>query len=114
MHRVTNYTITKEPVEDQVNAGQINPTAIITFIDNKGQHGCKIAAGYFDEISVFQEYGLTLVLSHNMDEAYAGLEIFHGNRKINAVFLVGNEMFAAFGAADIEPSKMVSILKEWL
>jgi len=45
---------------------------------------------------------------------YAGLEAFQGDQKLSEVFLIGNEMLAAFREEDLEPVKMVSILQEWL
>ena len=114
MQETTNYTIAKESMEDQFKYCRFNPGLEITFTDDKGIHKHKIASGYSDEISVFQDNGTTLVLSFNPRLGYAGLEAFQGEQKINEVFLVGSEMAAAFGEDDLEPSKMVGILQEWL
>ncbi len=114
MQEVTQYTITKESMEDQFKYRRFNPGLEITFTDDKGEHKHKIASGHSDEITVFQDNGTTLVLSHNPRMGYVGLEVFQGNERINEVFLIGSEMLAAFGEDDLEPSKMVSILQEWL
>ena len=114
MKKATNYTIAKESMEEQFKFHRFNPGLEITFTDDKGLHKHKIASGYSDEISVFQDKGTTLVLSHNPHLGYAGLEAFQGDRKTNEVFLIGNEMLAAFREEDLEPVKMVSILQEWL
>lgn len=114
MRRAKNFTITKESLEDQVKGSRYNPCLEITFRDRIGRHKHKIFAGYSDEIHVFKNHGQTLVLSFNPRLGYAGLEAFQGDERINDVFLSGGEMFAAFGEDDVEPSKMVGILKEWL
>ena len=114
MQEVTNYTIAKESMDEQLKFRRFNPGLEITFTDDKGMHKQKIASGYSDEISVFQDNGTILVLSHNPRLGYVGLEAFQGDERLNEVFLVGSEMAAAFGEDDLEPSKMVGILQEWL
>ena len=114
MQEATQYTITKESLEDQLKYRRFNPGLEITFTDDKGTHKHKIASGYADNISVFQDNGTTLVLSYNPRMGYAGLEVFQGDERINEVFLIGSEMLAAFGEDDLEPFKIVSILQEWL
>ena len=114
MHEVTQDTITKESLEDQLKYRRFNPGLEITFTDEKGEHRYKIASGYADNISVFQDNGTTLVLSHNPCLGYVGLEVFQGDEKINEVFLIGSEMLAAFGEDDLEPARMTAILQEWL
>jgi hypothetical protein len=114
MHGAKKYTIDKESMEDQFKYRRFNPGLEITFTDDKGIHKHKIASGYSDEISVFQDNGTTLVLSFNPMLGYAGLEAFQGDERINDVFLSGSEMLAAFGKDDLEPARMVGILSEWL
>ena len=114
MQEATNYTIAKESMEDQFKYRRFNPGLEITFTDDKGIHKHKIASGYSDEITVFQDNGTTLVLSHNPHLGYVGLEAFQGDERINEVFLIGSEMLAAFGEDELEPTRMVGILREWL
>lgn len=114
MRRAKRFTITKESLEEQVNAHRFNPCLEITFHDREGEHKHKISAGYSDEIHVFRNQSHTLVLSFNSKLGYVGLEAFHGDEKLNDVFLSGSEMLAAFGEDDLEPSRMIRILQEWL
>ena len=114
MKEKKDFIIGKESMEDQFKYRRFNPGLEITFTDDKGIHKHKIASGYSDEITVFQDNGTTLVLSFNPRLGYAGLEAFQGDQKSNEVFLIGSEMLAAFGEDDLEPSKMVGILQEWL
>ena len=109
-----HYTITKESIEDQIKSGRFNPGLEIIFTDEEGRHKHKIAAGYSDEISVFQESGITMIMSHNPKLGYAGLEVFQGNERINDVYLSGHEMDKAFGDGDHDALKMALILQEWL
>ena len=37
-----------------------------------------------------------------------------GDEKINDVFLTGSELLAALGEDDLEPARMIHVLKEWL
>jgi len=114
MRRVKGYTITKESPEDQVKIHRFNPCLEITFQDREGEHKHKISDGYSDEIHVFRNQSHTLVLSFNSKLGYVGLEAFQGDEKMNDVFLSGSEMLAAFGENDLEPSRMIRILQEWL
>ncbi|MEI7638899.1 MAG: hypothetical protein WCJ37_16445 [Syntrophus sp. (in: bacteria)] len=114
MRRAKNFTITKESLKDQVKGRRFNPCLEITFRDRAGLHRHKISAGYSDEVHVFKNHGLTVVLSFNLKLGYVGLEAFQGGEKINDVYLCGSEMLAAFGEDDLKPSKMAGILSEWL
>ncbi len=114
MNKVTNFIITNECLKDQLKARRYNPSLEITFRDKGGLHKHKISSGRADEIHVFRENGLTMVLSRNTRLEYAGLEAFHGSEKINDIFLTGSELLAAFGEDDLEPSRMIHVLREWL
>lgn len=114
MNKVINFIITNECLKDQLKARRQHPSLEITFRDRRGQHKHKISSGRADDIHVFQENGVTMVLSRNPQLEYAGLEAFEGDDKINDVFLKGGELLAAFGEKDLEPERMVHVLKEWL
>jgi hypothetical protein len=53
-------------------------------------------------------------LSRNPRLEYAGLEAFEGDEKISDVFLTGSELLATLGEDDLEPTRMIHVLKEWL
>lgn len=114
MNRVTHFIITNECLKDQMEARRYNPSLEITFRDKEGLHKHKISSGRADEIHVFRENGVTMVLSRNTRLEYAGLEAFEGDEKINDVFLTGSELLAAFGENDLEPARMIHVLKEWI
>lgn len=114
MRKVKNFAIAKESLEDQVNGKRYHPCLEITFRDKIGPHRHKISAGCSDEIYVFRDHDHTFVLSFNPKLGYVGLEAFQGDEKLNDAFLCGSEMLAAFGEDDLEPSRMIRILQEWL
>lgn len=114
MNKITHFIITNECLKDQLRARRHHPALEITFRDEKGMHTHKISSGRADDIHVFQENGLTLVLSRNPRLDYAGLEAFQGEDRINDVFLSGSELLAALGETDLEPERMACVLKEWL
>jgi len=114
MKKTTNFIITQESIDEQVKAHRFNPGLEITFVDADGLHRHKIGAGSSDDVSVFQDNGTTIVLTCNTRLEYAGLESFRGDQKTGEVFLIGNEMYAAFGSDDLEPARMVEILQQWL
>ncbi|MGV8080986.1 MAG: hypothetical protein AB2L22_13130 [Syntrophales bacterium] len=114
MKELKEFMIGKESREDQFKAGRYHPGLEITFSDDQGLHRHKIAAGYSDEVHVFREGEVTMVLSSNLRLGYAGLEAFQGDARAGEVFLIGSEMLAAFGEEDLEPSRMLNILEEWL
>lgn len=114
MNKITHFIITNECLKDQLRARRHHPALEITFRDKRGLHKHKILSGRADEIHVFRENGLTMVLSRNPRLEYAGLQAFEGDAKINDVFLTGSELLAALGENDLEPERMVHVLKEWL
>jgi len=114
MNKVTNFIITNECLQDQLKAHRRNPSLEITFRDKAGLHRHKISSGRADEIHVFRENGLTMVLSCNDRLEYAGIEAFAGDEKISDVFLMGSELLAALGENDLDAERMVHVLKEWL
>jgi hypothetical protein len=114
MNRVIHFSIMNECLKDQLKARRHHPSLEITFRDKKGWHKHKILSGRADAIHVFRENGVTMVLSHNPRLEYAGLEAFEGDQKINDVFLTGSEMLAAFGEDELEPVRMIHVLKEWI
>jgi hypothetical protein len=114
MNKVIHFIITNECLQDQLKARRHHPSLEITFRDKGGLHKHKISSGRTDDIHVFRENGVTMVLSRNPRLEYAGLEAFEGDEKINDVFLSGSELLATFGKDDLEPSRMIDVLKEWL
>jgi len=114
MNKVIHFIITNECLQDQLKAHRHNPSLEIIFRDKGGLHKHNISSGRADEIHVFRENGVTMVLSRNPRLEYAGLEAFEGDEKINDVFLTGSELLAALGEDDLEPARMIHVLKEWL
>jgi hypothetical protein len=114
MKELKEFVLGKESRDDQYRAGRFHPGLEITFSDEQGLHRHKIAAGYSDEVHVFRGGEVTMVLSCNFRLGYTGLEVFQGEARTGEVFLIGSEMLAAFGEEDLEPSRMLSILQEWL
>lgn len=114
MKKITKFVIANECLKDQLRARRHHPALEITFRDERGMHTHKIVSGRADDIHVFRENGLTVVLSRNARLEYAGLQAFEGDAKINDVFLSGSELLAALGENDLEPERMVHVLKEWL
>ena len=114
MKKITDFIVANECLKDQLKARRHHPCLEITFKDGSGLHKHKIASGRADDIHVFQENGVTMVLSRNPRLEYAGLEAFAGDDRINDVFLSGSELLAAFGKDDLEPARMIHVLKEWL
>lgn len=114
MNKVTDFIITNECLQDQLKARRHHPSLEITFRDKGGLHRHKISSGRADDIHVFQESGVIMVLSRNPRLEYAGLEAFEGDDKINDVFLRGSDLLAALGENDLEPERMLHVLKEWL
>jgi hypothetical protein len=114
MRRAKRFKIMKESLEDQVKGKRFNPCLEIVFRDRTGLHRHKISAGYSDEIHVFKNHGMNMVLSYNLKLGYVGLEAFQGGERVNDVFLCGSEMLAALGEDDLKPEKMAHILTDWL
>ena len=113
MNKATNFAITNECLEDQLKARRHYPSLEIIFRDKNGLHRHKISSGRADDIHVFADNGMIMVLSRNPRLDYAGLEVFEGDQKLNDVFLTGSELLAALGQSDLEPERMVHVLREW-
>ena len=114
-HEQSNPFHHHERMPERPDGGtQVQPVSEITFRDKEGLHKHKISSGRADEIHVFRENGVTMVLSRNPRLEYAGLEAFEGDEKINDVFLTGSELLAAIGEDDLEPARMIHVLKEWI
>jgi hypothetical protein len=101
--RVTHFSIAKESIEDMCKARRFNPCLEITFRDRTGIHTHKIGAGHSDTLDVYREGSETLVLSHNHDLGYFGLEIFEGSDKIGNIFIENHQVKETIVRDDLAP-----------
>ena len=114
MRRVTNYTITKESVEDMLKAKRFNPCLEISFRDKSGRHRHKLGAGYSDDIHVYRELGETFILTHNSRLGYVGVEVFNGADLVGDIFLEGHQVTEILGREDLAPFTMIRRLSGYL
>ena len=112
MHRINNYTITKESTEDMIKAGGFNPRLEITFKDKSGQHTHKLSVGADDILDVYREGMETYVLSTNPRLDYVGLEIFEGPEEQGSVFFQGDQVKEVLGRGDLVPFNAIKRLIE--
>ena len=112
MRKVTNYTISKEPVEDMLTAGRFNPCMEIIFRDRRGLHTHKLGAGTGDVLHVYREAGQTFVLSLNRPLGYVGLEVFDGSHMVGDIFLQGGQVIEVLGRDDLAPFTIIRRLVE--
>jgi len=87
MKTITNFTIDEENYESQLAASRYNPGLEVTFRDKRGAHTVPISAGYSDQITVYREKELTIVLSTNKGLCYAGVELFLHGKGTGELFL---------------------------
>jgi hypothetical protein len=111
MRKITNYSISKEPIEDMIEAGRFNPCIQITFRDRRGVHTHKLGAGYKDDIHVYREHGDTFVLTRNCRLGYVGLEVFNGNESVGDIFLQGDNVTEILGRDDLAPFTIIRRLR---
>jgi len=114
MRKITNYTISKEPIEDMIEARRFNPCLQIAFQDKSGVHTHKLGAGYEDDIHVYREHGETFVLTRNCRLGYVGLEVFNGNEAVGDIFLQGDEVTEILGREDLAPFTIIRRLRDYL
>ena len=114
MKRVRRTRISKESIEDMIAAGRMNPSLELTFRDSRGLHTHKIAAGYHDGLHVYQESGLTYVLTVNFYLEYAGLEVFDGDEAVGEVFLQGDQVREVLPKEDLAPFTMIRRLMPYI
>lgn len=114
MRRVSNHTITKESVEDMLNARRFNPCLEITFRDKSGKHTHKLSAGYSDDVYVYRESSETLMLTHNLRLGYVGLEVFNGAGSVGNIFLNDHQVTGVFGRDDLAPFTMIRRLRPYV
>jgi hypothetical protein len=112
MEVITDYTIERESIEDQLTAHRFNPCLELTLRERSGEHTYKISAGYADHISVYREDGLIHVLSHNPHLDYVGLEVFQDGELVTDIFLQGDDIPYIFGDRDRSPCEMVKRLMD--
>ena len=114
MRKITNYTISKESIEDMVKAKRFNPCLQITYRDRLGKHTHKLSAGYEDDIHVYREHGDTFVLTRNFRLGYVGLEVFNGNESVGNIFLQGDDVTEILGRDDLAPFTIIRRLKDYV
>ncbi len=112
MRKIANYTITKELIQDMIDAQRFNPCLEITFRDRSGKHTHKISAGYDDDICVYRENKETYVLCQNMRIGYIGLEVFKGEEKIDDLFLQGHEVAEVIGNRNLADFTIIKRMRD--
>jgi len=112
MHRIRNYSISKESTEDMIQAKRFNPCLEITFRGRSGQHTHKLSAGYNDDLDVYREGYETLVLSTNSKLGYIGLEVFKGPDKTGEIFVEEHRVKELIGRDDLAPLNAIKRLRE--
>jgi len=114
MRKITNYIISKEPIEDMIKVGRFNPCLQITFRDRQGVHTHKLAAGYEDGIHVYRDHGETFVLTQDCRLGYVGLEVFNGNEAVGDIFLQGDDVIEILGREDLAPFTIIRRLRGYV
>jgi hypothetical protein len=112
MHRVNNYSISKESLEDMIGSGRFNPSLEITFQDKPGRH--KLGAGYGDDVEVYREGTETFILYTNDMLGYLGLEVFEGTEKQGDIFLEEYELKDVLGSENLAPFNVIKYLREYI
>ena len=110
MHRVNNYSISKESLEDMIGSGRFNPSFEITFQDKPGRH--KLGAGYGDDLNVYREGDEIFIFYNNEMLGYVGLEVIHGDEKLGEIFMEGDELKDVLGRKNLAPSNVIKHLRE--
>lgn len=114
MQRVNNYSISKESIEDMINAGRFNPCLQIMFRDRSGRHTHKLSAGYGDELDIYRDDLEIFVLSTNPRLGYIGLEVFEGTDKTGEMFLQEEQVKEVLGRDDLAPFNAIKRLLEYM
>ena len=112
MHRVNNYSISKESLEDMIGSGRFNPSLEITFQDKPGRHTYKLSAGYGDNLEVYREGAEIFILYTNNMLGYVGLEVFEGTEKQGDIFLEEYELKDVLGRKNLAPFNTIKYLRE--
>ena len=114
MEIITKYLLERESFEKQLSAGRYNPAYEIVFWDDNGVHRHTICSGSSDEIYVFRQENMTIVLSVNNGLGYVGIEVFEGEERIADAFyqewhaddMLGNEELMPVEIAEILLNRM--------
>ena len=114
MHRIRNYSISKESTEDMIQAKRFHPCLEITFRDHSGRHTHKLSAGYNDDLDVYREGSETLVLSTNSKLGYIGLEVFKGPDKTGEIFVEEHQVIETLGRENLAPFNAIKRLREYI
>lgn len=114
MRRIHNYSISKESIEDMIQAKRYNPSLEITFRDRSGQHIHKLSAGYDDDVDVYREGPETYILTTNPRLGYIGLEVFEGPDKTGEMFIQGEQVKEVLGRDDLAPFNAIKRLREYI
>jgi len=114
MRRISNFTISKESVENMIQAGRFNPCLEITFRDRTGKHVHKLSVGYDDVLDVYREGLETYVLSSHCGLGYIGLEILEGSEKIGQMFIEGHEVKETLGSENLAPFTIIKRLRRFI
>jgi hypothetical protein len=114
MHRINNYSINQESLEDMLESGRFNPSLEITFQDKSGKHTHKLSAGYGDDLEVYCEGSEIFIFYANEMLGYVGLEVIHGNKKQGDIFLEDYELKDVLGRRKLAPFNIIKCLRERL
>jgi len=114
MHRVNNYSIIKESLEDMIASGRFNPCLEIIVRDRAGQQTHKLSAGYGDDVEVYCEGDEIFILYNNEMLGYVGLEVIHGNEKLGEIFMEEDELKDVLGNKNLAPFNILKYLREYI
>jgi len=114
VRKITNYIITKESLNDMLEADRFNPCLKITFRDRKGKYTQKLYAGYEDELNVYRDGEYTFILNRNPRFGYIGLEAFKSEEQTGDIFLEGHQVIEVLGGYDLAPCTIIKRLKDYI
>jgi hypothetical protein len=112
-----SYSIDHESWEEMAKARRENRALVLQYRDRQGKHRVTIDAGESDEIDVFREGELTLVLSTNSRYGYAGIQAFKGSEETGSIFLQNSqdlEDILGRSQLDLSPITIAKRLSEYL
>ena len=112
MHRVNNYSISKESLQEMLDSGRFNPSLEITFQDKSGRH--KLGAGYGDDLNVYREGDEIFIFYNNEMLGYVGLEVIHGDEKLGEIFMEEDELKDVLGSENLAPFNVIKYLREYI
>ena len=87
MKTIHNYTFDLESLADQLEAKRYNPATELHRRDRKGKYKVTLGCGSSDDVSVYLDSGLMVVLTVNRSLDYCGIEVFKRDEMIGEMFL---------------------------